>query len=91
MLPVLQKQRKERDLEECRRKLRELEVPRSQKAEYVGILIFWLKNIFKDLRAPDDICGISAIAWKERNSFKSKNALFSKNITKRTKKRMPKK
>ncbi len=44
MLSVLQKQDKDQDIEECRRKLRELEAPRGQKVEYVGILIYWLKK-----------------------------------------------
>ena len=37
--------------EECRRKLRELETPRGQKVEYVGILIFWLKKHIQHLES----------------------------------------
>lgn len=51
MLSVLQKQHKDQDVEECRRKLRELETPRGQKVEYVGILIFWLKKHIQHLES----------------------------------------
>ena len=51
MLSVLQKQHKDQDIEECRRKLRELEAPRGQKVEYVGILIFWLKKHIQRLES----------------------------------------
>lgn len=51
MLSVLQKQHKDQDVEECRRKLRELEAPRGQKVEYVGILIFWLKKHIQHLES----------------------------------------
>lgn len=51
MLAVLQKQQKDQDLEECKRKLRELETSRGQKVEYVGILIFWLKKHIQKLES----------------------------------------
>lgn len=47
----LDRQHKDQDVEECRRKLRELETPRGQKVEYVGILIFWLKKHIQHLES----------------------------------------